>query len=250
MEGKIGDFLLSLGIKIFHKMEKLTEKELKVQRNYIKSLFYGNQIITRRTKKPLIIGITGLIGSGKTTVSKELAPLIGATVVSGDDIRVCLRREKEKYDNTRLIAENVAMEIINREGNVVIDSDFIDQKKRISLKEKVKKVGAKVIFIRTYTDLDVMIGRIAEGKHENVPEDFFGGASSSWQGKNKGAVVKGREMICRMLSHYNAINIGNGRYKFELKEPPFKLFAEIDTNDEKDWRQMIKVIAKHICSLF
>lgn len=246
MEGRIGDFLLSLGIKIFHKMETLTEKELKTQEVYINKL----NIAPRKTKKPIIVGIVGLVGSGKTVISEELAPLIGATVVKADDIRVLLRKEKERYDNTRLIAENVASEIINKGGNVIIDSDFIDQKKRVSLKEKAKKVGAKVVFIRTYADLDVMLGRIMGADHKDIPEDFFGGASSSWQGKNKGAVVKGREMICRILSHYNAINIGNGRYKFELKEPPFKLFAEIDTNDEKDWCQMIKVIAKHICSLF
>ena len=78
----------------------------------------------------------------------------------------------------------------------------------MSLKEKAKKVGAKVIFIRTYADLDVMIGRIMDADYKNIPEDFFGGASSSYQGENKGAVVKLREMICRGLSHYNAINIG------------------------------------------
>lgn len=247
MEGRIGDFILSLGIKILHKMEKLTEKELKAQKNYFIKVDITPK---RKTKKPLIVGIVGLIGSGKTTIAKKLAPLIGATVVSGDDIRICLRKEKEKYDNTRLIAEIVATEIINNGGNVIIDSDFIDQKKRVSLKEKAKKIGAKVIFIRTYADLDIMIGRIMSTDFKNVLEDFFGEASSSYQGENKGAVVKEREMICRMLSHYNAINVGNGRYKFELKEPSFKLFAGIDTNDEEDWHQVVKVIALQIRSLF
>ncbi|MEK7070029.1 MAG: AAA family ATPase, partial [Patescibacteria group bacterium] len=177
-------------------MEKLTEKELKAQEVYANKL----DIALRKTKKPLIVGIVGLIGSGKSTIAKELASLIGATVVSGDDIRICLRKEKEKYDNTRLIAENIAEAKIGMGGNVIIDSDFIDQKKRVSLKEKAKKVGAKVIFIRTYADLDVVIGRIMDADYENIPEDFFGGASSSYQGKNKGAVVKEREMICRILS--------------------------------------------------
>lgn len=249
MEGKIGDSLLSVGIKIYHKMEKLTEKELRAQEVYTNQLEIL-EITPRRTKKPVIVGIVGLIGSGKTTIAKEMAPLVGAVIVSGDYIRILLRKEKEKYDNTRLIAENMAMEIIKKGGNVVIDSDFIDQKKRVSLKEKAKKIGAEVIFIRTYADLDVMIGRIFKANYENVPEDFFGGASSSYQGGNKGAVVKEREMICRMLSHYNAINTGNGRYKFELKELPFKLFAGIDTTDEKDWQQGVRMIAKQICSYY
>lgn len=242
MEGMIGDFILSLGIKIFHKMEKLTEKELKAQKEY---LVKRDIDIRRETKKPLIVGIVGLIGSGKTAIAKKLAPLIGAKVVFGDDIRVCLRKEKEKYENARLIAENIAMEIINKGGTVVIDSDFIDQKKRISLKEKAKKVGAKVVFIRTYADLDVVVGRIMDVDHKDITDDFFGGASSAWQGANKGAVVKLREMHRRLPHHYRWVNESGG--KWVLKKLSFKVFAEIDTSNEDKWKQEIKMIAEQIC---
>jgi len=247
MEGRIGDFLLSLGVKIYHNMESLNKAEELAQKDYFLKLDIA---IKRKTKKPVIVGIVGLIGSSKTTVAKGMASLIGATVLSGDDICLCLRAEGEKYDNARLIAENVAIEIINKGGNVIIDSDFIDQKKRVSLKEKAKKMGAKVIFIRTYSEIDVMIGRIFEADYKNTPDDFFGGASSVWQGKNKGAVVKEREMICRMLSHYVAINVGNGRYKFELKKLPFKVFAEIDTTSENKWKQEVKMVAGQIRSSY
>jgi len=247
MEGKIGDFLLSLGIKVYHKMEKLSEKEIVAQRQYLLSL---KNFSERKTKKPLIIGLIGLIGSGKSTIAEEMALMVGATVVSGDQIRVFLRKKGERYERARKIAENVAEGIIINGGNVIIDSDFIDQKKRVSLKEKAKKMGAKVIFIRTYSEIDVMIGIIFEADYKNTPDDFYGGASSAWQGKNKGAVVKEREMICRMLSHYKAVNVGNGRYKFELKKLPFKVFAEIDTTSENKWKQEIKNIAWRICACY
>lgn len=243
MKGKIGDILLSLGIKIFHKMEKLTEKELKAQKDYFVKLDIA---IRKKTKKPVIVGLIGLIGSGKTTIAKELTILIGATVVSGDGIRVCLRKEKEKYDNARLIVENVAIEVINKGGNVIVDSDFIDQKKRVSLKEKAKKFGAKVVFIRTYADLDVMIGRTVDFDYKNNPEDFFGGASSIWQGENKGAVVKLREMYRRLPHHYRWLNKSYG--KWVLKKLPFKIFAEIDTSRENKWKQEVKMVAGQIRS--
>lgn len=226
-------------------MEKLTEKESKAQRDYFLKI---DVVIKRKTKKSLIIGIVGLIGSGKSTIAKEMASLIGATVVSGDDIRVCLRKEKEKYDNARLIVENVTIEIINKGGNVVIDSDFIDRKKRVSLKEKAKKIGAKVVFIRTCADLDVMIGRIMDADYKNIPKDFFGGASSVWRGTNKGAVVKLREMCRRFPHHYRWLNESGG--KWVLKKPPFKVFAAIDTSDENKCKQKVKMIAGQIRRLF
>lgn len=241
MEGKLCNFLLSLVIKIYHKMESLTLTEKLAWKDYLNNL---KIVESKKTKQSVIIGIIGLTGSGKTTIAKEMASLIGATVVSGDDIRVCLRKQKEKYDNARLIAENVAMEIIRKGGNVIVDSDFIDRKKRVSLKEKAKKVGAKVIFIRTYADLDVMIGRIVEEKHENIPDDFFGGASSAWQGSNKGSVVKLREMYRRLWHHYRWVNEVGG--KWLLKKVQFKVFAEIDTADKDKWKQEVKVITERI----
>ena len=246
MEGRIGDFLLSLGIKAYHKMEKLTEKEIKAQQVYSDKIY----IAPRKTRKPVIIGIVGLVGSGKSMLAKEMALFVGATIISGDDIRILLRKEKEKYGNARLIAENVTIEIINKGGNVIMDSDFIDQKKRVSLKEKAKKMGAKVIFIRTYSHIDVMIGRIFEADYKNTPDDFFGSASSVWQGKNKGAVVKEREMICRMLSHYKAVNVGDGRYKFELKKLPSKVFAKLHPTRENKWKQEVKMVAGQIRSSY
>src|SRR3989338_10032377 len=237
MEGKIGDFLLSLGIKVYHKMEKLSEKEIVAQRQYLLSL---KNFSERKTKKPLIIGLIGLIGSGKSTIAEEMALMVGATVVSGDQIRVFLRKKGERYERARKIAENVAEGIIINGGNVIIDSDFIDQKKRVSMKEKDKIVGAEVIFIRTYSEIDVMTGRIFEADYKNTPDDFYGGASSVWQGKNKGAVVKLREMHRRLPHNYRWLNESGG--KWVLRKLPFKVFAEIDTTSENKWKQEVKMV--------
>ena len=54
MEWKIGDFLLSLGIKIFHKMETLTEKEIKAQEVYTNKLSFE---LRKRQKNLLLSGL-------------------------------------------------------------------------------------------------------------------------------------------------------------------------------------------------
>lgn len=243
-----------IGIMV-HKHETLTPKERRAQESFLAKL----DVKKRKTKRPVIVAIIGLVGSGKSSAAKELAGHIGATVIDGDEIRVELRRQRERYEGARKIAENMALEIIVRGGNVILDSDHIDPKKRASIRQKAKKFGAKLIFIRTYTDsglnvkqglvgsnLDIMIGRAISSTYKNNPEDFFGGAHSDWQGDEriKGSLIKIREMLRRMPHHYRWINWVGGVWV--LKELPFQVFAKINTSYPEQWKQEVEDCAKKI----
>lgn len=225
------------------KKEKLTQKEQKAQENFLANL----SVKKRKTKKPIIVAMVGLVGSGKSSVTKALAPLIGATIIEGDAIRIELRKVGERYESARKIAENSAMEIIKRGGNVIFDSDFIDAKKRASLAVKAKKNRTRVVFLRTYADFDVMAGRIMSATYQNKVGDFFGGASSAWKGDNKGAVVKIREMWRRTPHHYQwdakAVSRGGA---WILKKLPFPIFAAIDTTNAKKWKAEVAKVAKSL----
>lgn len=227
-------------IGVYHCMEKLTPKEQNAQKNFVKKL----SVQKRKTAKPLIVAFIGLIGSGKSSVARELTKHIGGTVICGDNIRIELRKQKEKYDHARIIAGNVALEVVNNGGNAILDSDFVDGKKRASIREKAQKVGAKLIFIRTYCDFDVVVGRILTTRYKDCVEDFFGGASSKWKGGEqlKGVVVKIRELWRRTPQHYRWTNKVGG--KWILKKFSFNFFAEIDTTNEERWRQEVKKYAK------
>lgn len=229
-----------IGIMV-HKIESLTPKEKRAQQAFWETL----KVAPRRTKKPLVVAFVGLVGSGKSSVAKELAKFISATVIDGDQIRVHLRKEGEKFEGARKIAENVMVEVIKNGGNAIMDSDHIDAKKRASLREKVRKAGAKLIFIRAYADYDVMAGRTISAKYENRSDDFFGGASTKWNGdeQSRGAVVKLRELWRRTPNHYRWDSRGGG--KWVPKKLPFEIFAEIDTATEQ-WKEEIQKVAKQI----
>lgn len=231
-----------IGVMV-HKREKLTPKELTAQKDFLAKL---GVIQKRKTDEPVIVAMIGLTGSGKSSVSQELGKLIGATVIEGDSIRIELRKQGERYDRARALAENVALEVVKHGGNVILDSDFIDPKKRASIREKTRQANIRLVFICTYADLDVMIGRALTADYKNSVDDFFGGASSQWKGseQSKGAVVKLREMWRRIPHHYRWENKVGGQWV--IKNPPCKVLADIDTTDEKKWKEEVRKCADEL----
>jgi len=231
-----------IGVMV-HKQEKLTKKERAAQDAFMTKL----NIKKWRIGNPVIIALIGLVGSGKSSVAWELAKHIGGTVIEGNAIRVELRKQKERYERTRAIAENAAIEVVKRGGKAILDSDFIDPKKRASIREKARKEGVHLVFICTYCDPDIVLGRIITKDYHN--DEFFGGAATQWQGgrQEKGTVVKLREMWRRTPLHYNWINKGGGRWK--IKRPPCAILADIDTTDPASWKEEVEKCAKKILDL-
>lgn len=229
-------------IMVLHKREILTKKEKVAQKAFLTKLV----VPRRKTKAPVIVAMIGLVGSGKSSVAQELAERIGAAVVDGDKIRVELRKRGEHYEHARTIAENVSIEVIGHGGNVILDSDFIDAKKRASLREKARKAGVRLFFICTYANLDIMVGRIITAAYQDRVDDFFGGASSKWEGgeTSKGAVVKMREMLRRISHHYRWENKAGGRWV--IRKPPCAVLADIDTTDREKWKREVEKCAERI----
>ena len=127
MLNQLQEFFLAciIGLMV-HKRETLTKKELAAQEAFMTKL----AIKQRMNAKPVIVGMIGLVGSGKSSVAQELARQIDGTVIEGDAIRIELRKQGEQYERARAIAENAALDVVRQGGNAILDSDFIDAKKR------------------------------------------------------------------------------------------------------------------------
>ena len=243
MFGQLTEFILPriIGVMV-HKREKLTKKEQAAQDAFMAKL----DIKKRKTEKPVIVAVIGLVGSGQSSVAHELAKYIGATVIGGDDIRIELHKQSERYEKSRAIAENAVLEVVKQGGNVILDSDFVDEKKRASVREKARKADVRLVFIRTHCDRDVMVGRVLTAIYHNRAGDFFSDAFSQFQGseQSKGAVVKVREMWRRTPHHYRWVNRSGG--KWVLKKFPFAIFAEIDTTNSDSWKREVEKCAEQL----
>ncbi len=210
----------------------------------IEGRFIASLAATKRpTRKPIIVAMVGLVGSGRSLVARALAPFIGAAVISADEIRLELRKRGQGYGAVRAICERAALAAVKRGGNVILDSDFVDPKKRRSLERNAKKAEAKVAYLRAFCDPDVFIGRLATAKYP--PQSFFGGAHSSWSGVKRGAVVALREMWRRTPHHYQWSEGGGGRFSLKRLRIPF--IAEIDTTG--NWRKHLPGVARKLTAL-
>lgn len=206
-------------------MSNLSKKEKKVLEYFKKKIK-----ASRAVKKPLVIGMVGLVGSGKTRVSKLLSKELGFPVVSGDDIRKKLRAEKESYDNTREITRRLVANLLESDSGIIIDSDHIDAGKRNNLKKIAKDGGAKVLFVRSVCDMDESFKRMIGDKYPK--SGFFDGAYD-----------KVREAWRRTPLHYSWSKDKGGH--FHVKKLPF-VFEEVDTTFEDKMKKKIKAVARKL----
>ncbi|TSC62961.1 MAG: hypothetical protein G01um101448_66 [Parcubacteria group bacterium Gr01-1014_48] len=211
---------------MIQKRETLTKKE----RSAEKAFFANLNIKKRTTKTPLVVALIGLVGSGKTSVAQELAKHIGATIVSSDIIRIELRKQKERYENARTIAENAAIKVIESGGNAILDSDFIDRHKRASLRLRFRATNVHPVFIRIHCNIDAQITRMLAEFCDDHTSEFLR------------PEVKIREMWRRTPLHYRSTNQRGGIWA--LKKLPFTVSAEINTTHSDAWKKEVEKIAQ------
>ncbi len=205
-------------------------KKQKIIRQVADNFIGRLKIIQRRTKKPIVVAMVGLIGSGRELLASELSKLTGATIIAADDIRIALRKQNQDYGQIRSISQRAAIYVLKKGGNVILESDFVDSQKRKSLEEKVKKVQGRVLYLRTVADRDVMIERLIKAKY-NPNHDLF-----------KTNTIAVREMWRRTPHHYRWEAKEGGRFILRKLRIPF--FTEIETDG--DWKTKVQKIAQRI----
>ena len=176
-----------------------------ISKGFISSL----KMPKRKSKSPVVVAMVGLVGSGRSSIARALAPLIGATVIESNTIRVALRQKGQDYNPVRNIAEKAVLKTLEVNSNVIMDSDFIDPKKRESLERKLKKTGAKIVYLRVSANPEVTIERFIKAKF-NPNKDLY-----------KSSAIAIREMWRRTPHHYNWSEAGGGRFIPKKLKIPF-----------------------------
>ncbi len=157
----------------------------------------------------MIIIVCGLPGVGKTSLAKELAPLIRAVILSTDKIRKELiskptyRKQEKKliYDVMLLLAK-----YLNDAGiNCILDATFNTEKSRKELKKKLNLISSPQISIvectcpehiaisrlrnrkNDYSDADISIYKKMRMRYQSIKEKHIV-VDTSQQSANKNSI--------------------------------------------------------------
>jgi predicted kinase len=118
----------------------------------------------------------GLPGVGKTTIARQLAPLINGVVLSTDKIRKEIfpkptygRRERKLiYDILILLAKYLC----NSNVNCILDATFSIEKSRQEIRNKLGLCSKKIRIIECVCPEDIVIARLNVRKYDFSDADI------------------------------------------------------------------------------
>jgi len=147
------------------------------------------------------------------------------------------------------IATHAVATVLMLGGNVLIDADAVDGKKRALMRTVAWALGAELVFVRVSCDMEVALCRIIAAAHPDRTDSFFSGATPEWKGEERvqGAAVKIRAMWKRTPKHYEWKDRDGGAWT--LKRPPVRIHSDIDTSDPAHCERAVEDCANRIRSL-
>ena len=120
--------------------------------------------------------VCGLPGVGKTTIAKDLAPLINAVVLSTDKIRKELipnptykKQEKKLIYNVLLI---VAKYLHQGGINCILDATFNTENSRKELRKKLGLSQKQICIVECICPDDIVISRLKDRKNDYSDADI------------------------------------------------------------------------------
>lgn len=215
---------------------KLNPAEEKVKKEYIDSL----SMQERKTTNHVVIAMVGAVGSGKSFVANKIAERIGATVISGDEIRVLLRSEDEDWKSLDTIREEVIAHCVRNDHNVIIDSDVAAESHRERVRDLTKDLPLHVYYVRTLASPEAIINRARSADYSTS----VSGKLFAQRAEDLGvdiATIKISEFHRRTPLHFDYKWKGDATGTWELKEMSF-VDWEVDT--EKTKSEMSEILDK------
>lgn len=130
-----------------------------------------------KKRHKFLIGLVGLVGSGKTHAAKFFVKELGAVHIRTDAIRVQLRKQGKTYDAAPRIARKQWENALARGRSVIADFDAIRPERQKELRNTAGRFQAKPIFVEIKTPQSLILKRLQ--RHSYSKNDIFRNAGEA-----------------------------------------------------------------------
>lgn len=130
-----------------------------------------------RVQQPFVIALIGPVGSGKTYVAEILARRLGARHINTDAIRVALRKRGQSESHAIAIAHRLQRGLIGTGKSLVLDHDIVNPVRRRELRERLRRFGARIYFLRIQTPERLILARLRRKRYTS--RDLFRNADEA-----------------------------------------------------------------------
>lgn len=159
----------------------MEEKLQKVAEDFLSRI--KEKLPIEKADKPFIVGIVGMIGSGRTLLAKTLVENIkGAVLICANSARYLLREQGLPWGENVYALMFYATEWLIKNGYAVAcDGNQVDKDRRIKTKELADKLGAKYYLLKIITSQETAeryIDQKYSQPHENTFENFWPGTDA------------------------------------------------------------------------
>jgi len=189
------------------------------------------ELPAEQTAKPLIIATIGLIGSGRSTVTKMVAAkLKGAVLIKSDSARYLLKEAGLPWgDNVKQILKGVAVELLGKGYGVVFDGNAADEEDRKNISEIAEQTEASVYYVRI--NIDPAIAK--ERKRVRYDDPSWVSSFEDFRVNTTEKILKNLDERVELHKNLKSSDIPN-------------LLGEVDNNDslEELEKQVEKLIEK------
>jgi predicted kinase len=196
----------------------MEEKLQKVAEDFLNRI--KQKLPAEKADKPFIVGIVGMIGSGRTLLAQTLVDnLKGAVLICANSARYLLKEAGMSWGPNVYACMFYVTEWLIQNGYVaVFDGNQVDKDRREQAQELADKLDARYYLLKIITKEDTAEKYLRE-KYTQTPKNTF---EDFWPGTDA-------EDIVQNLKERN-----KDFFAIDQEEPKPEFFAEIENEGTKD----------------